>query len=295
MHHNGTTAAGLGDDDDSDTMDEEVIESDIEEIGGSDDDGGADDGDDGSVKPNIIPLVIVDIESECIVCMNDKIEMKFEPCNHEICCAACSDKLDFCPMCRAQIREVPKNTPEPEEETIDLLDLLSRGIIGPAHGEPRDGGQIMARLSLGQLLIGLASAQEEGNRRQHAASGPPGVLAAGARHEQMQAQRRLLLELGSLMLSRVNAGGGGGGGGGDDGSPADGPGGHFHRHLMALGGGSDEALATPNGEWACGRCTLINDETDVRCVACYAHYSLSEEMHTQNGTSNQQGITAGGD
>lgn len=56
-------------------------------------------------------------------------------------------------MCRAPIRAVPKNMPEPEDETLtlDLLELLSRGPPGGAGGDPR--GHLMARLSLGQLLI----------------------------------------------------------------------------------------------------------------------------------------------
>lgn len=252
---------------DSDTIDEEeAAESDVDEIGGSDDE------DDGKPKPDIVLLDVVDSDSECIVCMNDKIEVRFEPCNHEICCADCSDKLDVCPMCRAPIRAVPKNMPEPEDETLtlDLLELLSRGPPGGAGGDPR--GHLMARLSLGQLLIGLASAQEQGNQQLALRGGPQQGMEA--RNEQMMAQRRLLMELGSLMLSRVNGVG------------AD---------VAGAGAGEEEELATPTSQWACGRCTLINEESDHRCVACYAHFTLSEAMHTEHGTTNLDGITAGGD
>ena len=117
----------------------------------------------------------------------------------------------------------------------DVIALLRR----PGDGQPREGGHIMARLSLGQLLIGLASAQEEGGRR-HAAGGPLGIAAAGGgggggggggtrQQEALQSQRRLLLELGSLMLTRMNPAGAGGAG--DDGPP----------------------MATPTGQWACVR------------------------------------------
>jgi hypothetical protein len=183
-------------------------------------------------------------------------------------------------MCRSPIRLVPKNTPVEEEQVnvIDILQLLAR------HG-PSPQGQMMARLSLGQLLVGLvrtppprllprpscmqvllgigpyppppphththtrtllrarlfsqgslfahvwiffhshtftrawlqAGAQEEEQEQVRGVvegggggGGPPVVLALGqgAHDDAMQSQRRLLYELGNMMISRVQQHGG---------------------------------------------------------------------------------------
>lgn len=69
---------GVSDDDDSDTMNEDALETDLL-------------GDEADKKCGIIPLDIIDAESECIVCMNDKIEMRYVPWYHFLVCADCTD------------------------------------------------------------------------------------------------------------------------------------------------------------------------------------------------------------
>jgi len=42
-------------------------------------------------------------ETECIICFDKPVELRFYPCNHKICCATCSKRLKFCSICRVQI------------------------------------------------------------------------------------------------------------------------------------------------------------------------------------------------
>jgi serine/threonine protein kinase len=42
-------------------------------------------------------------ETECIICFDKPVELRFYPCNHKICCSTCSKRLKACPICRVQI------------------------------------------------------------------------------------------------------------------------------------------------------------------------------------------------
>ena len=39
----------------------------------------------------------------CVICMENKRDVVFRPCNHFVCCEHCSSKLTNCPLCRAVI------------------------------------------------------------------------------------------------------------------------------------------------------------------------------------------------
>lgn len=46
---------------------------------------------------------------QCIICYNNKIQVQFKPCNHQICCFSCTRKLiakNKCPICRSSIIDV---------------------------------------------------------------------------------------------------------------------------------------------------------------------------------------------
>jgi hypothetical protein len=40
--------------------------------------------------------------SECRVCLEAPADGAFMPCGHKCCCLACGEKLETCPLCRAQ-------------------------------------------------------------------------------------------------------------------------------------------------------------------------------------------------
>lgn len=41
---------------------------------------------------------------KCVVCWSEKIKVKFEPCDHFVCCQFCARKINnTCPVCRAKI------------------------------------------------------------------------------------------------------------------------------------------------------------------------------------------------
>lgn len=42
-------------------------------------------------------------EMTCKVCLENLTDRVFLPCSHLICCESCSNKLRYCPMCRAKI------------------------------------------------------------------------------------------------------------------------------------------------------------------------------------------------
>ena len=46
---------------------------------------------------------VIDQEKECCICMNDTIQIAFDPCGHVSCCVKCAEDLDSCPMCRNHI------------------------------------------------------------------------------------------------------------------------------------------------------------------------------------------------
>lgn len=44
------------------------------------------------------------MQTECVICMDEKCEVVFIPCGHMCCCQECANKeLDSCPMCRGSI------------------------------------------------------------------------------------------------------------------------------------------------------------------------------------------------
>ena len=45
-------------------------------------------------------------EDECCICLDNKAEMTFTPCNHVITCKACSVQLKKCPFCRKDIDSI---------------------------------------------------------------------------------------------------------------------------------------------------------------------------------------------
>lgn len=45
-----------------------------------------------------------DKRQKCVVCWSEKIEIRFEPCDHFICCQFCAKKINSkCPVCRAEV------------------------------------------------------------------------------------------------------------------------------------------------------------------------------------------------
>lgn len=47
-------------------------------------------------------------EHQCILCFRYRINTRFSPCEHQVCCAACYSKMakNACPVCRAEITQV---------------------------------------------------------------------------------------------------------------------------------------------------------------------------------------------
>ncbi|CAH0722483.1 unnamed protein product, partial [Brenthis ino] len=51
----------------------------------------------------------INVEGECVICMDTKSEVVFVPCGHMCCCQSCSQKdLEGCPMCRTDIERTIK-------------------------------------------------------------------------------------------------------------------------------------------------------------------------------------------
>tara|TARA_B100000963_G_scaffold349274_1_gene358098 strand:+ start:8590 stop:9288 length:699 start_codon:yes stop_codon:yes gene_type:complete len=41
--------------------------------------------------------------NRCVICLEQTRRIMFEPCHHVVCCASCSNNVDFCPICRNSI------------------------------------------------------------------------------------------------------------------------------------------------------------------------------------------------
>lgn len=58
---------------------------------------------------SIPPEETDDEELQCILCFRYRVNMKFSPCEHQVCCSACYSKLAMlkneCPICRAGIAQ----------------------------------------------------------------------------------------------------------------------------------------------------------------------------------------------
>jgi hypothetical protein len=54
------------------------------------------------------PEEIDDEEHQCILCFKYRINAKFSPCEHQVCCSVCYSKMakNECPVCRAEITRV---------------------------------------------------------------------------------------------------------------------------------------------------------------------------------------------
>lgn len=44
----------------------------------------------------------------CAVCMDQQMDTVFFPCGHVVCCAVCAEKLETCPLCRAEVEDARK-------------------------------------------------------------------------------------------------------------------------------------------------------------------------------------------
>jgi hypothetical protein len=47
--------------------------------------------------------IVTQASRECVVCCAQEPAVVFDPCLHMSCCKACADRVDKCPLCRAQI------------------------------------------------------------------------------------------------------------------------------------------------------------------------------------------------
>jgi hypothetical protein len=49
-----------------------------------------------------------DTEHQCILCVRYRVNARFSPCEHRVCCSACYSQLskNECPVCRAGITQV---------------------------------------------------------------------------------------------------------------------------------------------------------------------------------------------
>lgn len=47
----------------------------------------------------------VEIENECVICLDKQSDAVFLPCGHVCCCLDCSANLELCPMCRTAITQ----------------------------------------------------------------------------------------------------------------------------------------------------------------------------------------------
>ncbi|CAN0090449.1 unnamed protein product, partial [Hapterophycus canaliculatus] len=51
------------------------------------------------------PALLFPLPKACFVC---KVNCTFVPCGHHCCCMACSEKFEFCPVCRTRITQKVK-------------------------------------------------------------------------------------------------------------------------------------------------------------------------------------------
>jgi len=49
-----------------------------------------------------------DEEHQCILCFKYRVNARFSPCEHQVCCSTCYSKMskNECPVCRAAITRV---------------------------------------------------------------------------------------------------------------------------------------------------------------------------------------------
>jgi energy-coupling factor transporter ATP-binding protein EcfA2 len=68
-----------------------------------------------SASPNLLSVThlsaleeTTDEENQCILCVRYRVNARFSPCEHQICCSDCYSKMskNACPVCRAEITRV---------------------------------------------------------------------------------------------------------------------------------------------------------------------------------------------
>jgi hypothetical protein len=49
-----------------------------------------------------------DADAQCILCVKYRVNARFSPCEHQVCCGQCYSKMskNECPVCRAEITRV---------------------------------------------------------------------------------------------------------------------------------------------------------------------------------------------
>ncbi|XP_018087999.1 E3 ubiquitin-protein ligase LRSAM1 isoform X2 [Xenopus laevis] len=57
------------------------------------------------VEPSAPDTEVANINSECVVCMEQEAHIIFLPCGHVCCCVTCGDALHTCPLCRRDITQ----------------------------------------------------------------------------------------------------------------------------------------------------------------------------------------------
>jgi hypothetical protein len=58
------------------------------------------------------PAETDDEEYQCILCFKNRVNARFSPCEHTVCCSSCYSKMakNQCPVCRAEITQIMNNT-----------------------------------------------------------------------------------------------------------------------------------------------------------------------------------------
>ena len=66
---------------------------------------GAAAGSDGAALDGAVPQRAFDVESECVVCFESRIDTTLSPCGHRVLCRDCANRLRsrVCPICRTGI------------------------------------------------------------------------------------------------------------------------------------------------------------------------------------------------
>lgn len=58
-----------------------------------------------SIEPIIPATNIIDVNSECKICMDRPMNIVFSSCGHMSCCDVCCHAIDKCPICRVPYTE----------------------------------------------------------------------------------------------------------------------------------------------------------------------------------------------
>lgn len=91
----------------------------------------------------------------CVLCVDAPLAVRFAPCSHVLCCAACATRLDTCPVCRTPIAHrqpiympnLPSNNKAPSTHTAPMMPSGSVPIppmansSNDAHASPQGSSQ----------------------------------------------------------------------------------------------------------------------------------------------------------